>query len=72
MDADNEVVAYLRSLIDHYEECNLENCAECAVVRDACEYLRSRIFTSVPPVSPPQSTADRPARTHYRRLAGLR
>ena len=72
MDADKEVVAYLRSLIDHYEDCVLENCAECAVVRGACDYLRSRIFTSVPPVSRPPDTTDRPPRTHYRRLAGLR
>ena len=51
MDVDKEVVAYLRTLIDHYQDCSHENCAECALMRGACEYLRSRIFASVVPAA---------------------
>ena len=70
MDADKEVVAYLRTLIDHYEDCHVENCVECAIVRGACEYFRGRIFNSVLP-TPRAAGTDRPPKA-LRRLAGLR
>jgi hypothetical protein len=46
MDADEEVVAYLQALIDHYHDCTLDDCPRCALIRGACENVRNRIFDS--------------------------
>ena len=46
MDADNEVVAYLETLIDHYQDCAHDHCAECDIVKGICEFVRQRIFNS--------------------------
>jgi hypothetical protein len=50
MDATKEVIAYLRTLMEHYDECGKEDCPECTVVRAACEFVRNRIFA--PGVTP--------------------
>jgi hypothetical protein len=55
MNADEEVITYFEGLIDHYHDCSVQNCARCAVIRAACEFVRNRIFDSgVAPAAGPK------------------
>jgi hypothetical protein len=44
MNANEEIVAYLRGLFDHQIDCPMANCPTCALVREMCESVRQRIF----------------------------
>jgi hypothetical protein len=44
MNADEEIVVYLRGLFDHHIDCPVANCPTCTLVRELCESIRQRIF----------------------------
>ena len=47
MSGDDEIVSYLRSLIEHSIQCRDEQCASCLAFRKVLESVRYRIFSGV-------------------------
>jgi len=47
---DAEITEYLRSLLEHQGQCELEQCPSCLTLRRIFELIRSRLFSS--PVYP--------------------
>ncbi len=43
---DSEIAAYLRGLLEHYSECELDNCPSCQILQGIFELVKGRLFTS--------------------------
>jgi DNA-binding helix-hairpin-helix protein with protein kinase domain len=45
MTADEEIVFYLDSLLEHYSECELEDCSSCSTLLGIAGSIRERLFS---------------------------
>jgi hypothetical protein len=45
MTADDEIVFYLDSLLEHYSECELEDCSSCSTLLGIAGSIRERLFS---------------------------
>jgi len=44
MSSDEEIMNYIRSLLEHQSQCKSEGCRSCLMLHGICELIKSRIF----------------------------